>query len=174
MSQQSQRDQPDFKNNVFIVSHPSFLNWIQLGAELFQQEHGQDTSLQDLMLLKFYQEHLTPFALDPVKHTGILLGWMQAFLKAGLPLVCSMETAEFSDGYHIATQDWHIWKKDYLLVDVEFAALLAAEMAPNTLTTMCVTESWYTETYQIGYAFGLVHGMLISPDIQIGEYTTSQ
>jgi len=160
--------------NVFTLSHPAFLAGMQQGAELFQQEHGQKTFLKDLALLEFYQDHLTPFALDPIKNAGVLLGWVRAFLASGLLMECYTGNLDVLAGYYIAAHDWQIWRKDDLLTDVEFANLLATELSPGTLATMHAAESWYTEAYQIGYAFGLVRALLISPDVQIEERAAAQ
>lgn len=171
VNQQCQNLSPEpsqSRHSVFECSHPAFLTGMRLGTKLFQQEHGQDTSLTALALLDFYQIHLTPFEADPFTRTGMLSGWMRSFLGSGLQLDCSAD-ADFSSGYHIATQDWHIWRKNELLKDAEFAKLLEAELSLDTLAMMHETETWYTEAYQIGYAFGLVHALLISSDIQIKE-----
>lgn len=60
--------------SVFTFSRPAFLEGIQQGETLFRQEHGQATFLTDFIVLKFYQENLSPFARDPIKHTGLLVG----------------------------------------------------------------------------------------------------
>lgn len=174
MTLPSDNNQPDFISQVFTITHPAFLTEMQQGAELFQQEHGQDTLLTDLALLEFYQGHLTPFALEMVKHAGILLGWIRAFLASGLLLECYTGNLDVLAGYHIAAHDWQMWRREDLLTDVAFANLLATELSPGTLATMHAAESWFTKAYQIGYAFGLVRALLISPNIQIEERAAAQ
>lgn len=168
----NERTQP--AQDTFRINHSAFLSGMQQGVNLYQQEQGGLNCLTDLTLLKFYQDYLTPFAFDPIGQTGVLLGWMRAFLASGARLDCSSTSLDFLAGYHIASQDWHAWKKDELLTDVGFAECLANELSPETQATMQSTEPWYTEPYQIGYAFGLVHGLLSSLTIQVIERPYAQ
>lgn len=90
---------------------------------------------------------------------------MRAFLAGGILLECATGTLDVLAGYHIAAHDWQRFRKDDLLTDTQFAEFLATELAPGLLTTMHVVEPWYTEASQIGYAFGMVRALLLSPDL---------
>jgi hypothetical protein len=155
---------------TFTPSHPTFLSGIQQGAEIYQQEHLSDIALTYLAMLAFYQRNLTPFQFDPPGHTGILLGWVRAFLASGHAPEFYSESTDFLVSYHLASQDWRAWPKDELLTDIGFAAGLENEISPQTLATMQRAEPWYTRAYQIGYAFGLARDLLSSPDIQMIEH----
>src|SRR5579885_3295531 len=150
---------------AFTLRHPAFLEGIQQGEALFHQEYGQATLLTDLDLLEFYRKHLSPFARDPIKHTGIMVGWMRALLATGILLECATGMLDALAGYHIAAHDWQCLTKDDLLTDTQFAEFLETELAPGLLAAMHAAEPWYTEAYQIGYAFGLVRALLISPGL---------
>src|SRR5260370_32948642 len=112
MAQSFHDDQPGPTNNMFIVSHPACLAGMQQGAKLFQQEHGQATSLKDLALLEFYQDYLTPFEFDPLGNTGVLLSWMRTFLASGLLPGISARNVDFLVGYRDGALDWYTMKKE--------------------------------------------------------------
>ncbi|HEU5376423.1 MAG TPA: hypothetical protein VFV38_13345 [Ktedonobacteraceae bacterium] len=151
----------------FTLSHPAFLEGIQRGEALFRLEYRQATFLTDLDLLEFYRKHLSPFARDPIKHTGSMLGWIQALLATGILVECVTGNLDVLAGYHIAAHDWQRFRKDDLLTDTEFGDFLAIELAPSMLAAMHAVEPWYTEAYQIGYAFGLVRALLLMVVIKV-------
>ena len=154
------RDQPDPKINVFIFRESAFLAGVQRGQDLFQQEHGQATSLNDLAHLEFYQKYLTPFDFDPLGNTSVLVGWMSAFLASGLFPGISGRNIGFLIGYRDGALDWSTMKKEEFLTDVQFAAFLATQIDPENLATMRTKKPEYTELHQIGYAFGMVYTLL--------------
>src|SRR5882724_9736735 len=127
----------------FIIEQPAFLEGMQKGAKLIQQE--KLTLLTDLTLMEFYQNHLTPFAHDPVKYTGIMLGWMRPLLEFDFPLECSTSTLDFVAGYYLAVHHWqqYFTEKEDLLTDVGLADFLATELTSEMLMGMHEVEPWY-------------------------------
>src|SRR5215472_4994164 len=134
----------------FLCSQPAFLAGIQQGTELFQQEHGQDTRLKDRALLEFYQDYLAPFAYDPLGNTGVLFGWMRAFLASGLDLEHSTKYADFLASYNQGAMDWYCTKNNDWFTDGKFAELIASMVAPSKLLEVRKEKPWYTEAHLIG------------------------
>jgi hypothetical protein len=170
MDGQHQDPSSEPMRNTFVLSHSAFLEAMQQGTKLFQQNHGQDTFLKDLALLEFYQGYLTPFEFDPLGNAGALLGWTRTFLASKLLLEHSARNANFLVGYNSGTMDWCCTKNDDWKTDVGFAKLLARMVAPGKLAKMLMEKPWYTEAHLIGYAFGLTHALLSSSKIQLVEH----
>ncbi len=153
--------------DVFTSCNPLFLTYLRQGEDLYQQEHERDIFVEDHTLPAFYQTYLTPFACDPSGGTGVLLGWMRAFLRSGLPLAFSADNGAFVTGYSMAFQDWRTWRTPGTLTESTFAQLLAREVAPTTLAFLLPETAQQIESYQIGYIFGLVRALLVFSDMQI-------
>jgi hypothetical protein len=144
------------------LTSPTFLESRAQGVLLFQQEYASYACMSDLLLLSFYERYLTPFQSDPVGKTGLLVGWMQAFLVSHRTGAVGTyaTTLDFQAGYHLAVQDWVSWREEELCTDVAFVEMLAHELSPAVLASMSQTYPWYSPEYQVGYGFGLVRALL--------------
>jgi hypothetical protein len=163
---------PQVRREMFSITNDHFLAGMRLGAAAYQQEYGNAPRLADDDLLAFFRSFVTPFEPHALTHTGILVGWFQAFHAAAPVLV--FQTTDFATGFLMGSQGWMKWNKAELLTDRGFAECLAHEVSPSLLASMHAIDPEYTEAYQIGFACGLVSALVSDPTIALVEQTSDR
>jgi hypothetical protein len=158
---------------TFTIRDPRFREGMRLGAETYRQDHGSTSTLHDRDLLAFYHIYLTPFTeRDALTNTGLLFGWLQA-LRQDSPIIV-FEQGEFATGYLAGVQGWPDWQKSDLLTDTDFTDFLVTELSDSLQAAMSQSEPYYTRTFQIGFAFGVVHALLADPSMTIVQAEPAQ
>jgi hypothetical protein len=164
---------PQARALTFTIRDSHFRRSMQIGANLYRRIHGSTDLLYDYDFLAFSSVWLSPFAkCNALINTGLVFGWMQAFRQDSPTIV--FEQGEFATGYMAGAQGWWDWQKGDLLTDTDFAKFLEVELSASLRQAMSKVEPYYTRTYQLGFAFGVVYALLADPSITIVQAESAQ